>query len=134
MTTEEGLTKISINGERFWVEDLGEGRYKVRNCVLLNDFGLNDIIDINGNVLESFGRPALLQYTVNDGEDIEDVWPKVAKYFEEENKISVEGLTYGVAGATVPNTITDEEALKIATDCPIECTLLFQEKEEKEGS
>ena len=126
MTTEEGLTKISINGERFWVEDLGEGRYKVRNCVVFNDFSLNDIIDITGNVLESFGRPALLQYTINDGEDIEDIWPKVARYFEEENEILVEGLTYGIAGATVPNTITETEALKIATDCPVECTLEFE--------
>ena len=46
--TEEGLIKISLNGERFWVEDLGEGRYKVRNVTIMNEFGLNDIIDIDG--------------------------------------------------------------------------------------
>ena len=128
MTTEEGLIKISVNNEKFWVEELGEGRYKVRNCVLFNGFGLNDIIDIKGNILESFGRPAILQYTVNDGEDIEAIWPKVAKYFEEDNKISVEGVVYGVAGVTVPHTITNEKAFKIAVNCPVECTLEFLEE------
>lgn len=124
--TEEGLIKISINGERFWVEDLGEGRYKVRNVPVMNEFGFLDIIDIDGNILESYGRNALLNYIVKDGEDIEEVFPKVAKYFEVDHNISVEGLTYCIAGLTVPNSISDEEALDIASKCPVECILEFE--------
>ena len=123
--TEEGLIKISVNGERFWVEELGEGRYKVRNVTIMNEFGLNDIIDINGNILESFGRNAILNYTFKDGEDIEEVFPKVVQYFETDNNIPVEGLAYCIAGLTVPNSISDEEALKIAEDCEVECRLEF---------
>lgn len=124
--TEEGLIKISVNGERFWVEELGEGRYKVRNCLVCNDFGLNDIIDLKGNVLERFGRKAILNYTVKDGEDIEEVFPKVVKYFETKNNIFVEGLKYGIAGLTVPNDMSDEKALEIASKCRVKCILEFE--------
>ena len=123
--TEEGLIKISVNGERFWVEELGEGRYKVRNVTIMNEFGFLDIIDIDGNILESYGRNALLTYTVNEDEDIEEVFPEVAKYFEDTHGILIEGMVYGVAGLTVPNDISDEKALEIASKCPFECILAF---------
>ena len=124
--TEEGLIKISLNGERFWVEDLGEGRYKVRNVTIMNDFGFLDIIDIKGNILEAYGRSAILKYTVKEDEDIEEVFPKVVKYFEDTHGILIEGFTYGRAGLTMPNTMSDEEVLKIAEDCEFECILEFK--------
>ena len=123
---EEELIKISLNGEHFWVEVLGDERYKVCNCLVQNNFTLNDIIDLKGNVLERFGRTAVLQYTVNDDEDIEEIFPEVAKYFENDNGMLIEGLTYGIAGITVPNKITDDEAFEIAKKCPIKCILEFE--------
>ena len=129
LMTEEGLIKISVNGERFWVEDLGEGRYKVRNCLVLNDFGLNDIIDLDGNVLQRFGRNALLKYKVNEGEEVEAIFAKVAKYLESDNKMLVEGLTLGILAVTIPYGIDDEEVSKIIDNCPIECVLEFSEEE-----
>ena len=123
--TEEGLIKIAVNGERFWVEPLGEERYRVRNCLICNDFGLNDIIDLKGNVIERFGRNALVTYTVNEDEDVEDIFPQVAKYFEKDNEMLIEGLTFGLAGITIPHSIDDDEAFKITAKCPIKCTLEF---------
>lgn len=120
-------TKMSFNGERMWFENLHDGRYKVCNIPFNEQkFCMDDIIDIDGNVLERKTRLKVAHYDAND-DNIKEMYKEMYNYLVELD-IKVEGLVAGLVALAVPMTMTDAKAYELIEASPIKIEILHEQQ------
>jgi len=129
MSDSDEMIKLHLNGEGFWATPLGDGRFRVENCTVCNDFSLKDIIDAQGNILEKYGRNGILEYEYpeNNEEQLEAVYKELYEYLEDKG-VLVEGFMVGTAGITVPKSISEEQLIDIVNNAPSKCKAVLAEE------
>jgi hypothetical protein len=123
MSNDNNHIKLRIPGESFWairVEGTTDQAI-IDNLLLDDEYRYKDKVKFNpstGEVIKLVERTMHqipVKYFVAEGEDINDVWKKIATHFESHG-IEIEGMVAGIAMLSVPKDMAYDKIKAVADE------------------